>query len=222
MEDSEMKLRMNFNFLKASLLAAGLLLVTTTPAILAQMHGSAPMGGANNNMNNNPNNNMGPDGMQPGGIAGSQSSEDMVERNAFGNLHRNLDVETELSKMAVKNSGNEDVKKFAQQVITENHGLSNELILPNPNGQIMGAEMVPDQTKKAEKQMKKMTGKPFDQLYLVQMDAYIKNDQEIAQKAQTTVSMAKVSEVGTRVQSLSDDREKQIATLTQETGFKIQ
>jgi predicted outer membrane protein len=221
MEDSEMKLRRNFNFLNASLLASGLLLLTMTPGALAQMHGTAPMGGANN-MNNNPNNNMSPDGMQPNGLPGSQSNEDMVERNAFGNLHRNLDVETDLSKMAVKNSSNEDVKKFAQQVISENHGLSNELVLPNPNGQMMDAEMVPDQTKKAEKQMKKMTGKPFDQMYLVQMDAYIKNDQQIAQKAQSTVSMAKVSEVGTRVQSLSDDREKQIATLTQETGFKIQ
>ena len=107
-------------------------------------------------------------------------------------------------------------------MITENHGLSNDLILPNPTGEMMGPEMVPSQTKKAEKQMKKMTGKPFDQLYLVQMDAYIKNDQEVAHRAQSAMNVPKVSEVTNRVQSVSEEREKQIGALTQETGFKIQ
>jgi hypothetical protein len=59
-------------------------------------------------------------------------------------------------------------------------------------------------------------------MYLVQMDAYIKNDQDVAQKAQSATNVPKVSEVGTRVRSLSEDREKQIGALTQETGFKIQ
>ena len=141
----------------------------------------------------------------------------------FGNLRRNFDVENDLSKMALKNSSNDDVKKFAHQVISENHGLSNELIVPNPNGDLLiPPEMVPDQTRKAEKQMKKMTGKPFDQMYLVQMDAYVKNDQEVAQKAEAASNVPKVSEVGTRVRSLSDDRQKQIGTLTQESGFKIE
>ena len=212
-----MKLGNYFNFLKASLLAPGLLLLTMTPAALAQMHGGAPMGGSSpSNMNNNPN-------MPPGAPLGSQNSDQMVEQNMFGNLRRNFDVENDLSKMALKNSSNDDVKKFAHQVISDNHGLSNDLIVPNPNGDmLMQPEMVPDQTRKAEKQMKKMTGKPFDQMYLVQMDAYVKNDQEVAQKAEAASNVSKVSEVGTRVRSLSDDRGKQIATLTQESGFKIE
>jgi predicted outer membrane protein len=106
-------------------------------------------------------------------------------------------------------------------VISENHSVSNDLIPLNPSGAMMDPEMVPSQTKKAEKQMKKMTGKPFDQMYLVQMDAYVKNDQQVAHSAQA-MSVPKVSEAGTRVQSMSEDREKQIGTLTQETGFKIQ
>lgn len=218
-----MKLKRDFDFLRASLFAPGLLLLTLTPVALAQIHGAAPMGGtpATNNMNN-PNSTMSPDGMQPPGSVGSQSSEQMMVRNTFGNLRRNFDVENRLSKMAVKNSSNEDVKKFAQQVITENHGLANDLILPNPTGEMMAPEMVPSQTKKAEKQMKKMTGKPFDQLYLVQMDAYIKNDQEVAHSAGSMMSEPKVSEVVNRVQSISEERAKQIGTLTQETGFKIQ
>jgi len=218
-----MKQKNAFSFLSAGLLAAGLLLLTMTPAARAQMNGGAPMGGGapNNNMNN-PNGNMSPDGMQPTGPMGPQNNEQMMERNAFGNLRRNFDVENELSKMAVKNSSNGDVKKFAQQVIAENRGLSNDLILSNPNGEMMEPEMVPSQTRKAEKQMKKMTGKPFDQMYLVQMDAYIKNDRQVAHNAESMMSVAKVSEVANRVQGLSEDREQQIGALTQETGFKIE
>jgi predicted outer membrane protein len=201
-------------------LVLGALLLAQVPAAVGQMHAPAPMGGTSNNMNNN--NDMAPDGMQPIGPLAPQNSEQMIERNTFGNLRRNFDVENNLSKMALKNSSNENVKKFAGQVISENHSMSNELIRPNPNGEMMDPEMVPGQTKKAEKQMKKMTGKPFDQMYLVQMDAYVKNDQQVAHSAQTMMSVPKVSEVGTRVQSISEDREKQIATLTQEVGFKIE
>lgn len=218
-----MKARHYFNFLGAGLFAPGLLLLTMTSTALAQMHPGAPMGGASPNSNmNNPNGNMSQNGTPPNGPMGAQSSDQMMERNMFGNLRRNFDVETKLSKMALKNSSNEDVKKFAQQVISENHSLSNDLIVPNPTGEMMEPEMVPSETKKAEKQMKKLTGKPFDQLYLVQMDAYIKNDQEVAQKAQAATSLPKVNEVGTRVRSMSEDRAKQIGTLTQEDGFKIQ
>jgi predicted outer membrane protein len=214
--------RNNFSFLSLASLVCGVLLVALAPAAVAQMHPPSSMGGTPNNMNNNNNNEIAPDGMQPTGPRTPENNEQTMLRNAFGNLRRNFDVENDLSKMALKNSSNDDVKKFAQQIISENHSLSNELIVPNPNGEMMGAELIPSQTKKAEKQMKKMTGKPFDQLYLVQMDAYVKNDQHVAQSAQTMTSLPKVSEVGTRVQSVSEDREKQIATLTQETGFKIQ
>lgn len=209
----------NVSFLKASLLAPGLLLLAMTPAARAQMHGGAPMGATpNSNMNNN----MAPDGMQPPGTMGPQNNDQMMERNTFGNLRRDLDVETELSKMALKKSNSENVKKFAQQVITENHGLSNDLAIPGGDGAMLGPELVPSQTRKAEKQMKKMTGAPFDEMYLVQMDAYIKNDQQTARNATSMMNVPKMSEVGSRVQTVSEDRETQIAALTKEAGFKIQ
>jgi predicted outer membrane protein len=47
--------------------------------------------------------------------------------------------------MALKNSSNEDVKKFAQEVITQNHGLSNDLIISNPTGEILEPKTVPSQ-----------------------------------------------------------------------------
>jgi predicted outer membrane protein len=220
-----MKQKRNFNFLNVGILAPALVLLLMTPAALAQMHTPAPMGGTPSSGMNNNNNNMSPDGMngmQPGGPTAPENNQDMIERSTFGNLRRNFDVETHLSKMALKHSNNEDVKKFATQVIGENHGLSNDLIVPNPNGQMMmGPEMVPSVTRKAEKQMKKMTGKPFDELYLVQMDAYVKNDQQTAHNAEAMTSLPKMSEVGMRVRTMSDQREQQIADLTKKVGFVI-
>ncbi|MGH9615613.1 MAG: DUF4142 domain-containing protein [Acidobacteriaceae bacterium] len=213
------------SFFRAVLLVPALMLLTIMPAAIAQMHGGS-MGGSqnsspNNNMNN-PNGTMAPDGMQPMGAPNSaQNAEQMMQRNIFDNLRRNFDVETKLSKMAMKNSTNDDVKKFAQQVISANRGLSNELIVPNPDGLMFNPEVVPNQTRKAEKQMKKMTGTPFDQMYLVQMNAYVKNDRQVAQKASSMGNSAKVNEVGVRVQSMSDERETQIASLTKEDGFTI-
>ena len=212
--------RNDFSFFRAGLLAAGLLLLTTTPLVVAQMRGSTPTGGPpNNGMNNN---NQPPDGMQPNGPVAPQNNVQMIERNTFGNLRRNFNVETDLSKMALKNSSNDDVKKFAQQVIADNHGLANQLVVPNGNGEMLDPEQVPSQTRQAEKRMKKMTGAPFDQIYLVQMDAYIKNDQQTARGAEAMMSLPDVSEVGMRVRTMSDEREKQIADLTKEAGFKIQ
>lgn len=222
-----MKQKRDFNFLNVGIVAPVLVLMMMTPAALAQTRTTVPMGGApNSGMNNNNNdNNMPPDGMngmQPGGPTVPKNNQETIERNTFGNLRRNFDVETHLSKMALKHSNNEDVKKFATQVIGENHRLSNDLILPNPISEMMmKPEMVPSVTRKAEKQMKKMTGKPFDELYLVQMDAYVKNDQETAHNAEAMTNLPKMSEVGMRVRTMSDQREQQIADLTKKVGFVI-
>ena len=218
-----MKQKNHFSFLRAAFLVPGLALLTMSPAVVAQAHGGAPMGGApmGGAPNNNPNNNTAPDGLQPNGPMAPGNNTQTIEHNTFGNMRRNFDVETHLSKMALKNSGNDDIKKFAQQVIVENHGLSNQLAVPNVNGEMFQPEMVPSQTRKAEKQMKKMTGPPFDQMYLVQMDAYIKNDQQTARNAAGMMDLPDVSQVGMHVQSMSEQREKQIADLTKEVGFQI-
>ena len=224
-EVNEMR-RYNFSVLSIGSLATGLLLLTLASAAMAQMQMSPTSPGNvndnNPNMMKNNNPNMPAYGTEPGGNTGSQNGEDMLEQTLFGNLRRNFDAENDLSKMALKNSSSDNVKKFAHQVISENLGLSIDLNVPSPNGdRLMQPDMVPDQTKKAEKQMKKMTGKPFDQLYLAQMDSYIKNDQDVALQAEAR-TVPQVSELGARVRSLSEDRQKQIGTLTQESGFKSQ
>ncbi len=205
-------------------LATGLLLLTATPALLAQM---APGGGHNGGSSPGTAGGMQPNGAQPNGMQPmgptSQNNQQVaVENQAFGIIRRNIEVETKLSKMALKNSGNADVKNFAQQVIADNHKLQDKVSVPASSDTLPAAPEVPKQTQQAEKQMKKLSGQQFDQLYLVQMDAYIQNDQQIAGKAAQMTSVPPVSQVGTEMQPVAEQHQKQIAQLTQEEHMKIQ
>jgi predicted outer membrane protein len=81
---------------------------------------------------------------------------------------------------------------------------------------------VPKQTQDAEKQMKKLSGTQFDQQYLLQMDAYIKNDKQVASQAAQQTTVPAVSQVGMEMQPMAEQHQKQIAQLTQEEHMKIQ
>jgi predicted outer membrane protein len=216
-----------FRSSRIMLTATALLLLTTTPAVLAQMPGSAPMGGAPTTTGTQPNgmqpNGMQPNGMQPMGPTASQNNRQLaVETQTFGNIRRNIDVENKLSKMALKKSSNADVKNFAKQVIADNRKLEGQVLLPASSEGMTFMPEVPKQTRQAEKQMKKLSGTQFDQLYLIQMDAYVNNDQQVARKAAQTTSVPKVSNVGSQLQTVTQQHQQQIAQLTKEEHIRIQ
>ena len=211
------------SWLSAGALTLGLLAsLLVTPGAWAQMQGGATMGGQQPGA-------MGqqgasPNGMQPNGNMGMQNPQSGAQASFIANVKRNSKVETDLSKMALKNSSNDGVKQFAQQVIQENR--KNEMALTtadnaNASGMPFMAS-VPDQTRKAEKQMKKMTGTPFDQMYLVQMDGYVKNDQKLVGDASENMNSADMGALTMQMRNTADARTKQIAELAQSENFKIQ
>lgn len=212
------------NFFGGLLVMSGLLMATA--AGRAQMMGGSPAGAQNGSMNqqgmsptNMPQN--GPMGAQNNGPMGAQNNSQGAEQNLFGNIRRNAGVETELSKMALKNSQNEDIKKFAQQTITENRKLGSQLALPSATNGPSFPMPVPDQTRKAEKQMKKLSGPQFDQMYLVQMAGYIKNDQQLAATANGMNNAPDAGAVGMQLRTLSDTRANQIAQLSKKENLII-
>jgi|GEM_PF-4660735 len=207
-----------FEFAGASILSLGLLLAV--PGALAQMHGGPPMGppgGMNQNQpgNNNPN--------QPGN--GMQQNNG-AQAQFVANMRRNIKVEDDLSRLALKNSSNDDVKKLANQVIKENRSndmqLSAAIMDSGPSVPMFGAS-VPKQTRKAEKQMKKMTGKQFDLLYLEQLDSYVRNDQKVAtEAAENGTSNDRMGSLTMQLRNTADQRLKQIGQVTQSENSKIQ
>lgn len=214
-----------FSFASAAMLSCGLFLAT--PGALAQMRGGSSMGGQQPGGMGQQQPGTSPNGMQPNelGRQGMQGSQNMAELNFIANVQRNSKVETDLSKMALKNSSNDDVKKMAQQVIQENR--RNEMALTsaasraNPSGMLSSAP-VPSQTRQAEKQMKKLTGTQFDQMYLSQMDGYVKDDQKIVSDASANMSSADMESLTMQLRNTADERMKQITQVAQSENFKIQ
>ena len=203
------------NFFRIVVLTAGLLLLTASPAARAQMAQPGQSGSMNQNGQ--------PNGMQPmPGQMGQQNPQQMEENNVLDNLRRNMYVETQLSKLAEKQSSNADVKKFAGQVVSDNRGLEDEVAMSMANNDTFFSPDVPSQTRKAEKQMKKLTGTQFDQMYLAQMDGYLKDDQTVGRRAVGMTDSSKANEVGMREQTLADQRQKQLTQLAAEENFRIE
>lgn len=163
----------------------------------------------------------------------------MMELTISANMCRNIYVETQLSGLALKHTSNVDIKSFARETIgvdrafekqvnlsasTEfvvRYGTRQELSLPESNNTALCATLVPSETRQAEKQMKKISGPQFDQIYLVQMDAYIKNDRQVGARASSLTGAPDMNAMGMLARDLAEERETQISRLTAEENFKI-
>lgn len=192
-------------------------LALAAPSAHAQMRpgmGQSPQPGMqqNNRMQqNNPMNNP------------QMNEQDRQQMDFIANARRNSKVETDLSKMALKNSSNDQVKQFANQVIAVNRKNDSSLKDANPQmSNMMFAAPVPSETKKAEKEMKKATGPDFDKLYIGQMDGYIKNDQQITAIAASTINTGNLAAVTMQMRTTADERMKELTQVAQSENLKPQ
>ncbi len=211
-------MKSNIARISCAIVAAGLL--ATTPAILSQMRGGGTMG---------PPPQQSQPGMQPNNMQqpnGPMAMQNNPEAMFIGHIRRNSKVETDLSKLAVKNSSNDGVKTFASQVISENRKNEMEMTsttASNPNLSNMSlAADTPSQTRKAEKQMKKLSGTPFDAMYISQMEGYIKDDQKTIGDASDTMNSSDMGSMLMQMRNTTDNRSKQLAQLAQSENIKIQ
>ena len=161
-------------------------------------------------------------GLLAAGLFFAVPSAMMAQEAVLTRISRNSQIETKMSKMALKNSDNADVKKFAKQVIKENNDIGGRVfsaaitygyhLQPDPS----------DATIQAENKMNQLKSTDFDKMYMVQMDAFVKDDKDVATQASATQGEGDVSAIGDRLQALAESRAKQIPELTSAEGFKIQ
>lgn len=214
--------RNGFSIHRTELLAMGFFLLATAPAVLAQEGVQSCCQ------------------LQSGPMLPENRQQTQMERDILINLRRNIDVEAQLSQLALKHSSNADIVKFSQQILSENHTLVSTLPFlefdgsvvptrgggaedfPSPNDDLALSLQVPSQTQQARKQMKRLYGPQFDRMYLAQMDAYIKNDRKAAGSAAAMTSLPDMHEAGIREQALAEEREARISVLTAEEHFKIE
>ncbi len=194
-------------------------LLLTTAGALCQMRSGSSMGGPPQGGMNQPG--MRPNDMQPNG---SMAMQNNPETQFVATMRRNSKAESDLSKLALKNSTNENVKKLAQQVISENRrdemALNNATSRANSSG--MPIELpVPDQTRQAEKKMKKLTGTPFDAMYLSEMDGYVRDDQKVLGEASSMPNSADLGSVAMQLRNTTDARSQQITQVAQSENIKF-
>lgn len=225
---------MNRSVLKLSsitFLAGGIMLVPAGLAQMggAQMGGAGSMGGQTNGSqmgmpNGGINSGMNRPGMQPGTPGMSQNAlQANSERIFLVNALNDNSAERDLSKLALKKSTNEDLKKLAQQVITDNRNIERSLGNAAMASSTLAVGQTPDQARKAEKKMKEMTGVQFDGNYLSQMLAYVKNDQKVSLDASSSLtSTSGVGPIIMQVRSLADNRIHEITQLAASENIKIQ
>ncbi len=210
-----------FSLSSVVVLMGGLVFVTI-PKARAQMGGSpaGQMGGMQGGMGGRPampGNNTGLNGPM-----GPQNTlEANVEQNFLNRMKSDSMAETEFSKLALKNSSNQDIKKMAQQTIMDNHRMDGAMTGALPNGSFPVGGRLSSQAHKAIKSMKKMTGTQFDQMYLSQMDGYVKNDQKILSDSSTAVNSPDLRALMSQIRTLADNRVQQLQQVAQSENFKL-
>jgi predicted outer membrane protein len=163
--------------------------------------------------------------MQQNNQMGNQqmNEQDRAQMDFVSNMRRNIKVETDLSKMAMKNSSSDQVKQFASQVIAVNRKGDSSLNDVNPQmSNMMFPAPVPSETKKAEKDMKKATGPDFDKLYIGQMDGYIKNDQQLTTTAAATIHSGNMAALVMQMRDTAAERMKDLTQVAQSENLKLQ
>jgi hypothetical protein len=169
----------------------------------------------------------------------SSNPELLMGLTISANMCRNVYVETKLSGIALHRTGNADVKSFAEEIIAEDRAFRTHIdlsaatqveerygrwsvSLPESDESLLCASLEPSETRQAEKQMKRLSGLKFDRMYLVQIDAYIKNDGEVGGRATGMTDMPDLNAMGMLARSLAEERESRISRLTAEENFRIQ
>lgn len=158
----------------------------------------------------------------PNGMMGRSSLQANLEGNFLSTMRRNNKAETDMSKLALKNSSNDNVKQMAQQVIAENRKTDMALGSTAETDHLSLDTSLPSQTRKAMKEMKKLIGTDFDKMYLSQMDGYVKNDRQTTQGAESAMNSSDLSALTMQLRRATDSRAQQLTQVAQSENLRPQ
>jgi predicted outer membrane protein len=204
-----------------ALVSAGLLLGGASMS--AQTRVGSPLAGQNGTANRY---GMSPN-MKPDGLMAPENNLAFTQQHVSETIRENMAMEIELSQLALKYSKNPSIKKFSRQVVAENRVLDSEAkqFAPDksgtfPNSMFEGTRQAVE-ARAAEKRMKKLTGPQFDRMYLVLMNSFAENDQQVGHSAYAMMEFPGISPVGRKMWDMANARVKQIGALSTELHAKL-
>lgn len=211
-----------FRLSVVALLSGGL--VASASTVAAQTQSGSPLARPNGAPNRS---GMSPH-MEPNGPMTPQNNVRFIQQHVSDTIRQNMAMEIEFSQMALKHSRNPRIKKFARQAIAENRAIAEgakqfapdkTAAFPNPMYEgtrqaVMG--------NKAKKKMQTVTGPAFDRMYLVQMNAYAENDQQVGHSTYAMMNVpGGVSPLGRKMWDMANARVKQIEALARQLHVKL-
>ncbi len=206
----------------AALAVAGLLLgMSFVPGRVQAGSYQTGQNGAPNQYGMSPN-------MRPDGPMAPENNVAFTQQHTSDAIRENMAMEINLSNLALKRSRDHRIHRFALEVIKENLLLDNDAkqFAPDktgtfPNPALEGTRQAVE-GHAAEKQMKTLTGPQFDRMYLVQMNKYAENDQQVGHSAYAMMEFPGISPVGRKMWDSANGRVKRIAALAGQLNIKLQ
>lgn len=188
--------------------------VVALSACLAAASAKAQMGGSGMGMPStmgSPGGQMQRPGMPGSNIPGQQNNmNSMMEQSFLRGIAENGQAEMNLSKMALTNSSNDNVKKLAQQMIQDHQRVDSDVSQAANTRNVVVSQSVPGRVKKEEKKLQELTGASFDQAYLKDLDHYVKDDQSRTEQVAGGSNSADIRELAMEVQNMNQVHNQQI------------
>lgn len=210
-----------FKISNAALVSVGLLLAV--PGLRAQAKSSSPSAVENKQFNKL--------GMTPympsNGPMAPQNNANFTYQHVSDTIRENMALEIQLNQLALQRSRNPKIKSFAQRVINENRkiDLDAKRLAPDqsgtfPSATFAGTRLVVN-AQETDKKLKTLTGKKFDDVYLVQMSDYLRSDIQVGHSAYAMMEFPNISPVGRHLWDLSRQRMDELAKIANDQHVHI-
>jgi predicted outer membrane protein len=195
------------------LLLVGAFLLGCAPLVFAQIGRSNGAGNVNDDLNR--------PGLQSGSPTAQSSSRKHEERDFFSNILRDGKAETELSKLAIQQSSDGQLKTFARQMISDNLRISQELYSGSLGNICPVISQTPARVRDIVTTMKTLSGIQFDGTYLSQLEAYIEHDQEMIKGAPDFSNFSAMETTVSQMRLLAEHRTLQIGRLAEDDNIVL-
>lgn len=152
----------------------------------------------------------------PGTPQGSTtSSYALAERSLAGALLSNLRAETKFSKLALKNSSDEQVKKVAKAVISENNKLDAQLFTVIARDSAVNTEAYnfghpTSRARKTAQDLRKLKGTEFDKAYVGEMVRYRQDQQQLIRQNSVLLAASRMRGLTVRIQTNAEKITEQL------------
>ena len=196
------------------LLLIGGLLLGCAPLMFAQIGRPNGAGNLTDDLNR--------PGTQSSSSSTAQSSSQKNEdRDFFSNILRDCKAETELSKLAIQQSSDDQLKNFARQIISDNQRISQDLYSGSLGNICPVISQTPARVRDIAKEMKTLRGIQFDGTYLSQLEAYVKHDQEMIKGAPNLTNFSDMETTVSQMRLLADHRIAQMGKLAENDNIVL-